>query len=101
MTAGPAEGGAGGAIRRRLEIVNERGLHARASAKFVETVESYDAEAEVSRDGQTVLGDSIMGLLMLAAAKGSAIEVATRGPEAEALMAALEALVAGRFGEEG
>ncbi|GMG84817.1 HPr family phosphocarrier protein [Paralimibaculum aggregatum] len=86
-------------LRRRLEIVNERGLHARASAKFVETVERFDAEADVTRDGQTVLGDSIMGLLMLAAGPGSSIEVATRGPEAEALMDALAALVASRFGE--
>lgn len=87
-------------ITRRLEIVNERGLHARASARFVETVERFDAEAEVSRDGQTVLGDSIMGLLMLAAARGSVVEVTTRGPEAEALMEALDRLVSARFGEE-
>ena len=87
-------------LTRRLEIVNQRGLHARASAKFVETVERFDAVAEVRRDGQTVLGDSIMGLLMLAAARGSEIEVTTRGREAAALMAALECLVAGRFGEE-
>lgn len=88
------------AITRELEIVNERGLHARASAKFVETVERFDATAEVSRDGQTVLGDSIMGLLLLAAARGSRIEVRTSGPEAGALMGALERLVASRFGEE-
>ena len=87
-------------LTRRLEIVNERGLHARASAKFVETVERFEACAEVSRDGQTVLGDSIMGLLMLAASRGSEIEVTTRGPDAEALMEALAALVASRFGEE-
>lgn len=87
-------------ITRRLEIVNERGLHARASARFVETVERFDAEAEVSRDGQTVLGDSIMGLLMLAAARGAVVEVTTRGSEAEALMEALDRLVSARFGEE-
>lgn len=86
-------------MTRRLRVVNERGLHARASAKFVETVERFDAMAEVSRDGQTVLGDSIMGLLMLAAAQGSEIDVSTRGPEAEALMEALASLLAGRFGE--
>ncbi len=86
-------------LRRRLEIVNERGLHARASAKFVETVERYDAVAEVTRDGQTVLGDSIMGLLMLAAGPGATIDVATRGPQAAELMEALAALLAARFGE--
>ena len=78
-------------LLRTLDIVNERGLHARASAKFVETVERFDASAEVSREGQTVLGDSIMGLLLLAAARGSQIEVETDGPEAEALMEALRA----------
>lgn len=86
-------------VRRTLEIVNERGLHARASAKFVETVESFDAEARVSRDGQTVSGDSIMGLLMLAAAQGTTIEVETAGPRATALMEALECLVGDGFGE--
>ena len=85
---------------RRLAIVNRKGLHARASARFVETVERFDAEATVARDGMRVSGGSIMGLLMLAAAQGAEIEVETRGPEAEALMAALEALVAGRFGED-
>lgn len=87
-------------IHRSLEIVNEKGLHARASARFVEVVERFDAEAEVSRDGMTVAGESIMGLLMLAAARGSVIEVRTTGPEAEALADALAALVADRFGEE-
>ncbi|MEM9146993.1 MAG: HPr family phosphocarrier protein [Pseudomonadota bacterium] len=95
----PAEAGKPG-LTRHLAIVNERGLHARASAKFVETVERFDAVAEVSRDGQTVLGDSIMGLLLLAAAPGSEIEVTTTGPEAEALMEALTTLVASRFGED-
>jgi Phosphotransferase System HPr (HPr) Family len=84
---------------RRLAIVNRKGLHARASARFVETVERFDAEATVARDGLRVNGGSIMGLLMLAAAQGSEIEVETRGPEADALMAALDALVSDRFGE--
>ena len=88
------------AVRRQFRIVNEKGLHARASAKFVETVERFDARASVSRDGMSVSGDSIMGLLMLAASKGTTIEVETRGPDAEALADALEALVAGRFGED-
>jgi phosphocarrier protein len=83
----------------RLEIVNDKGLHARASAKFVETVERFDARAVVSRDGMEVSGDSIMGLMMLAAAKGSRIDVRVEGPEAEPLAVALRALVAGRFGE--
>jgi len=82
-----------------LPITNERGLHARASAKFVEVVEAFDAEATVSRDGMQVSGDSIMGLLMLAAAKGTSIDVETAGPEATALAAALTALVEDKFGE--
>ena len=83
-----------------LKIVNEKGLHARASAKLVEVVEGFDARAEVSRDGLDASGDSIMGLLMLAASKGSTIEVQTSGPDAEALADAVEALVADRFGED-
>lgn len=88
------------ATRRQLQILNEKGLHARASAKLVEVVEGFDADAEVSLDGLAASGDSIMGLLMLAASKGTTIEVETRGPQAEALAAALEELVANRFGEE-
>ena len=87
-------------IERVLSIVNEKGLHARASARFVETVERFDAEAEVEKDGMSVTGDSIMGLLMLAASRGTEITVRTSGAEAEALMEALSALVADRFGEE-
>jgi phosphocarrier protein len=87
------------AVLRELSIVNEKGLHARASAKFVETVERFNAEAWVSRDAEKVSGDSIMGLLMLAASKGTTIQVETRGPEAGALADALEALVADKFGE--
>jgi len=83
-----------------LLIVNEKGLHARASAKFVEVVEEFDASAQVSRDEMTVSGDSIMGLLMLAASRGTTIEVETSGPQAEALGLALTALVANRFGED-
>lgn len=83
-----------------LTIVNEKGLHARASARLVELVEGFDAEAEVTKDGLTATGDSIMGLLMLAAAKGSQIQVRTFGHEAHDLAAALEKLVADRFGED-
>lgn len=86
-------------MRFTLEILNDKGLHARASARFVETVEGFDARAEVSRDGMSVSGDSIMGLLMLGAAKGTSIDVSVEGAEAEALATALRALVAGRFGE--
>lgn len=85
---------------RCLKIVNEKGLHARASAKLVEVVEGFDATAEVSRDGLSASGDSIMGLLMLAAAKGTTIEVRTQGPDAAALADAVEALVADKFGED-
>ena len=84
---------------RRLEIVNEKGLHARASARFVEVVEKFDARVTVSRDGLDVGGESIMGLLMLAAAKGCHIDVAAEGPEADAVMEALSALVSDKFGE--
>lgn len=83
-----------------LKIVNEKGLHARASARFVEVVEAHDAEAQVEKDGMRVSGDSIMGLLMLAASKGTSIAVTTTGAEAEKLAEALAALVANRFGED-
>ncbi|MGJ5620030.1 HPr family phosphocarrier protein [Sulfitobacter sp. MF3-043] len=82
-----------------LKIVNEKGLHARASAKLVEVVEAFDARAEVSKDGMSASGDSIMGLLMLAAARGSTIDVQTSGPDEVALAEALTALVADKFGE--
>ena len=82
-----------------LDIVNEKGLHARASARFVETVEAHDATAQVSRDGQTVSGDSIMGLLMLGASMGTTIDVVCEGPDASLLLAALSDLVADCFGE--
>lgn len=85
---------------RSLKIVNEKGLHARASAKFVEVVERHDARAEVSKDGMTVSGDSIMGLLMLAASRGTSIDVRTSGNQADELAVALEGLVADRFGED-
>ena len=84
---------------RTLEIQNEKGLHARASAKFVETVERFDARADVSKDGMTVSGDSIMGLLMLAAAKGCSIDVSTSGTDAAPLMDAIIALIDDKFGE--
>ncbi len=85
---------------RSLKIVNEKGLHARASARFVEVVEAHEARATVAKDGMEVSGDSIMGLLMLAASRGTTIDVTTSGAEAEKLADALEALVAARFGED-
>ncbi|WP_374575251.1 HPr family phosphocarrier protein [Phenylobacterium sp.] len=85
---------------RIVEIVNERGLHARASAKFVKTASGFDAEVTVSREGQTVDARSIMGLMMLAAGLGSTIEIAAEGPEAEAALEALVTLVANRFDED-
>ncbi len=82
-----------------LTIENEKGLHARASAKFVETVESFDAQAQVTKDGMTVAGNSIMGLMMLAASKDCQIEVETTGEQEASLGAAIKALLAGYFGE--
>ena len=84
---------------RTLKIVNVKGLHARASAKLAEVVEAHDAEATVSKDGMDACGDSIMGLLMLAASKGSDIEVQTSGTDAVKLADAIEVLVADKFGE--
>ena len=86
-------------MKQTLTIINEKGLHARASAKFVETVESFDASATVAKDGLDVTGDSIMGLMMLAASKGCDIEVETTGREAEKLANALKLLVDDYFGE--
>jgi phosphocarrier protein len=90
----------GGAVVRNLEIVNEKGLHARASAKFVQCVEKYDARVKVTRAGETVGGDSIMGLMMLAAGIGTTITVEATGREAAQVVAALVALVGSKFGEE-
>ena len=84
---------------RQLKIENIKGLHARASAKLVEVVESFDAQATVRKDGESASGDSIMGLLMLAASMGSYIDVETCGPEADALADAITTLVADKFGE--
>ena len=90
-----------GAISRELLIVNKRGLHARASAKFVQMVERFNAEVWVTRGNETVGGTSIMGLMMLAAGPGTIITVSAAGPEAEAAILAIGELVAGKFNEEG
>lgn len=89
-----------GAVVRHLQIINQKGLHARASAKFVQTVERFDAEVRVTRCGETVGGTSIMGLMMLAAAPGTSITVEAVGVDAEDVISALEDLIRNRFGEE-
>jgi phosphocarrier protein len=86
-------------LRRRLTITNRRGLHARASAKFVKCAASFEADVRVIKDGQTVGGTSIMGLMTLAAAPGSYIDLEADGPQAEAALDALAALIKEGFGE--
>ena len=88
------------ALVREVQIVNKKGLHARASAKFVQVAEQYDATIKVTRGNETVGGTSIMGLMMLAASPGTKITIAVTGDDAEEAMNALCELVAGRFGEE-
>ncbi|HZG30840.1 phosphocarrier protein [Ensifer adhaerens] len=87
-------------VSRELLIINKRGLHARASAKFVQTVEGFDAKISVSKDGMTVGGTSIMGLMMLAASPGCTVMVEADGAEADAALEAIAALIADKFGEE-
>ena len=89
-----------GALARDLRIVNKKGLHDRASAKFVQTVERFDADVTVTRCGETVGGRSIMGLLTLGAAKDTTITVVAQGEDAEACLGAISDLVENRFGEE-
>ena len=88
------------ALTREINITNQRGLHARASAKFVKCAEGFNADVMVSKDGQSVPGTSIMGLMMLAASIGTSIVVEASGPEAEAAMTALEDLVTRKFDED-
>ena len=89
-----------GAVVRVLTICNKKGLHARASARFVQTVEKFDAEVRVMRCGEIVGGTSIMGLMMLAASPGTTITVEATGKEAAEVIAALAALIESRFGEQ-
>lgn len=89
------------AISRELPIINKRGLHARASAKFVQTVERFNAEVWVTKGSETVGGTSIMGLMMLSAGPGTSITVSAIGPDAEAAVNAITELVASKFNEEG
>jgi phosphocarrier protein len=95
-----AESTGGEAATRDLPIVNRKGLHARATAKFVQCVESYDAHVTVTRGGETVGGESIMGILTLGAGRGTTITVSATGRDAGAVIEALAALVANRFGED-
>ena len=99
VDAGMATSGEGAPLTADVTICNTRGLHARASARFVKCAEKFDAEVQVSRDGQTVGGTSIMGLMMLAAAKGSDIEITASGPQARDALDALVALVNAGFDE--
>jgi phosphocarrier protein HPr len=85
---------------REVPITNKRGLHARASAKFVQMVEQFDAEISVTRNGETVGGTSIMGLMMLAAGIGTTILISARGREAESALNAIAELVSRKFGED-
>ncbi|WP_457797935.1 HPr family phosphocarrier protein [Methylocystis sp. S23] len=88
------------AVSRDFPIINKKGLHARATAKFVQCCEKFDAEVTVAKDGETVGGSSIMGILTLGAGLGSTITVSAAGPQAAEALDALEALVANRFGED-
>ncbi len=90
-----------GAVSRELPIINKRGLHARASAKFVQAVERFNAEVWVTKGNETVGGTSIMGLMMLSAGPGTSIVVSAVGPEAQAAIDAITQLVASKFNEEG
>ena len=89
-----------GAVTREIPIINKRGLHARASAKFVKMVEQFDAEVLVTRGSETVGGTSIMGLMMLSAGPGTTIVVSATGADAEAAVAALAELIGNKFNEE-
>lgn len=98
MTAAPDDN-SNGQFSRSLTICNQRGLHARAAAKFVKLAAKFDCDIQVSRCGQTVSGHSIMGLMMLAASTGTEIDVTTEGSDAEAAMEAIRELVANKFDE--
>jgi phosphocarrier protein HPr len=89
-----------GTITRIVKIVNSKGLHARPSAKFVQLVEKYDARLTVSYNGETVNGDSLMGLVTFAAGTGSQLTLKASGPQAKDVLDAIAAFVASKFGEE-
>ena len=100
MSGPAAEPATSGPVTRVMKIINQKGLHARASAKFVQTVEKFEAEVRVSRGGETVGGTSIMGLMMLAASPGTSITVEASGKDATAVVDALDTLLSNRFGED-
>ena len=87
-------------VQKTMAIINQRGLHARASAKFVKCAEGFDADIRVSRDGMTVPATSIMGLMMLGAAMGTSVQVEASGPQANAAISALDQLVSSKFDED-
>jgi len=89
-----------GAVTREIPIINKRGLHARASAKFVQMVEKFDADVKVTRNGETVGGTSIMGLMMLAAGIGTSITVSATGKDAQEVVDALTTLLGNKFNED-
>ena len=91
---------AGNPVRREIAIINRKGLHARATAKFVQCVEAYDAIVTVTRHGETVGGTSIMGILTLGAGIGSTILVTAEGAQAKEVLDAITALISNRFGED-
>jgi phosphocarrier protein len=99
-TSAPTTSSAAGTASRDIPIINKRGLHARASAKFVQMVERFNADVTVTRNGETVGGNSIMGLMMLAAGIGTTITVAATGAEAEAAVTAIAELIGNKFNEE-
>jgi phosphocarrier protein len=96
----PADGADAAPLVRDFQIVNKRGLHARAAARFVQCVERFEASVTVSKDQSSVDGESIMGLMMLAAGPGSTVRVSAKGADAEAALDAIAKLIATRFGEE-
>jgi phosphocarrier protein len=98
--SGESHTGAGRIGPVTVAITNKRGLHARASAKFVTLASSFDADVTVSHDGSSVTGTSIMGLMMLAAAMGETIQISATGPQAEAAVSKLVGLVTDKFGED-
>ena len=100
MSEAQAEPAAAGTYSRDVLVTNKRGLHARASAKFVTLASTLGAHITVGKDGSEVVGTSIMGLMMLGAAKGDTITISARGEDAETCLLRLVALVEDRFGEE-
>ncbi|OQW56099.1 MAG: serine kinase [Proteobacteria bacterium SG_bin9] len=100
MSSPDASSSASGAVTREIPVINKRGLHARASAKFVQMVEKFDADVKVTRNGETVGGTSIMGLMMLAAGIGTSITVSATGNQAQDVVDALATLMGNKFNED-